>query len=193
MGRPLSDPALGRPLTSTERAAKSRKRLYVRVNPDDKVGGLAVIKHVERFDHIFVLSSAEHADEDFAALVWLTESIDKLSRASPMRAYNWSTHRGTKFIVFGVNGVLEEGAESVWSDLSAQKASEAVFGHVAAYRRTFNGPVDLVWRRDAELDRSERGIRMTVRLCFEPTLVQVAKGVWVESRLAQMDPNTEWG
>lgn len=161
VGRPLSDPALGRPLTSTERATKSRKRLYVRREE--------------------IPPPISEADQQ--ALDGLKTGIEKLGHRTPMTSLTWGTHRDTVNIVFDQFGVLPEGSETRWSDASAQDVAWQVFNHVAAYRQSIAGVVDLVWRRYPEIDRSERGVRITTRLCFEPTLVQVAQGVWVEVRL----------
>jgi len=60
---------------------------------------------------------------------------------------------------------------------------------VTAYRNSVPGPVDLVWRVEPELRTDpETGTRsLYCRLCFEPSLVNVANGVWVESRLSLLD------
>lgn len=147
--------------------------------------GAAKIKAVELPPQI--------SEADQQALDKLKSDIEALSAAGRIL---WSrgalTPRLTQHIVFA-NGAEkpETQAPAFLAEASVVDLCAMTLIAVTAYRQKFEGPVDLIWRREPSLDSHWGGgkIAVSVRLCFEPTLVQVASGVWVEERLTRTGPS----
>ena len=121
-------------------------------------------------------------DEDCAACEWLRKAIERLSASAPMWSRSAYTHRYTRHIVFSTGNHRQEGEIVPWWDGNVLKCAEMTFEAVREYRDRILGPVDLVWRCEPEVTRSEAGVRLYARLCFEPHLRPHAKfdGVWVQ-------------
>lgn len=64
---------------------------------------------------------------------------------------------------------------------------DATIHAVKSYRASIDGPVNLVWRIEPEISEDADGPRVYVRLCFEPVIVNLAPGVWVEKRITEGD------
>ena len=118
----------------------------------------------------------------------LRTSIEALAVGVPMYSRNAYTHRRTPHVVFKNGYEVREGDPAPPVDLLAVMCRETL-NSVTAYRNSIPGPVDLVWRIEPELRTNPAtGTRsLYCRLCFEPSLANVAKGVWVDSRLTEQD------
>lgn len=124
-------------------------------------------------------------DEDIKAAAWLKTSIEALTERHPTWSRSAYTTRQTIHRVFS-NGVAKAEMENhapAWSD--PQKLAQRTFEVILAYRREIQGPVDLIWRVEPEMIRRDHGVECYVRLSFEPSLIRVAGGVWVEQRLTE--------
>ena len=118
----------------------------------------------------------------------LRTDIESLSAGSPMHSRNAYTHRRTPHVVFANGAIRPEGGMSQPID-TVERMCAMTLTSVTAYRYTVPGAVDLVWRVEPELrtDPATGTRSLYCRLCFEPSLVNVAHGVWVESRLSMLD------
>ena len=118
----------------------------------------------------------------------LRTDIEGLSDSAPMYSRNAYTHRRTPHVVFA-NGVRKEEFAAYAPVDTDEVMCAMTLTAVTAYRNSIPGPVDLVWRVEPKLQTDpETGVRdLYCRLCFEPSLVNVANGVWVESRLSLLD------
>lgn len=123
-------------------------------------------------------------EQDRDAVGWLIANIRDLAAGDPMWSKNAYTHRRTVHQVFHPLGVKVEG-KAPWFCDDVMQAARDTFDHVKAYRKTFKGDVHLVWRREPEVLRENGKVTITVRLCFEPVLVEVSPGVWIEERLTR--------
>ena len=103
------------------------------------------------------------------------------------------TARLTQHTVF-VNGLVKtEGVEMVLgSSRTPSELAEMTLMAVLALRNQHRGPVDLIWRVEPEFREQDGNVDLYVRLCFEPSLTQVAAGVWVEKRMAELTPFGTW-
>jgi hypothetical protein len=121
-------------------------------------------------------------EDDTAAQEGLRKAIEGLSESYPMFSRSARTHRSTSHVVFSNGVIAKEGIPVEWWFGEAKECAEATFVAVREYRDSIPGPVQLVWRDEVEIQRSTLGVKIRVRLCFEPALRPHAKlkGVWVE-------------
>lgn len=122
----------------------------------------------------------------------LFESIEALVDGRITHSSGATTDRGTVHRVFrnGVRvlegAVVPHEAKPVSADNGFKAYCEAIQDieartilAIRAYRDEIKGPANLVWRVKPEL----RDGSVYVRLSFEPSLRQVAPGIWIEERL----------
>lgn len=118
----------------------------------------------------------------------LRKNIESMSHGQVMYSRTAYTARRTPHVVFA-NGVRKEEFAAYAPVDTDEVMCAMTLTAVTAYRNSIPGPVDLVWRVEPKLQTDpETGARdLYCRLCFEPSLANVAKGVWVESRLSLLD------
>jgi hypothetical protein len=126
----------------------------------------------------------EHSD----VLSKLTRDIEALSDGPVTWSRGALTPRRTQHTVF-VNGEITlEGAERPLVDANVETLAQMTLEAVKAHRGSIEGPVGLVWRIEPELHLFGDRLQLYTRLCFEPSLTQVAPGVWVETRMTESFP-----
>ena len=115
-------------------------------------------------------------------------SIEGLAVGAPMYSRSAYTSRHTAHAIFKNGFAVRENEMSVPVD-TVPTMCRNTLAAVTAYRNSIPGPVNLVWRIEPELRVDpETGVRsLYCRLCFEPALTCVAKGVWAEDRLTNTD------
>lgn len=126
---------------------------------------------------------------DAQLIAELKSQIEALSENAPAWSKSAYTNRRT------VPKAFRNGAESIesrssvetspWSTMSVTDLLTAQRVAITRYRESFAGPVDLVWRCEPEIRRSADGVSVYTRLSFEPTLIKVATGVWVEQPMTE--------
>ena len=128
-------------------------------------------------------ADSSSADRDEYVISDLKASIEALGDGRPMWSRGALTARCTQHIVF-INGSLHEEGTVVASVIAPDRdLARLTFEAVKAYRETIPGQATLVWRSEPTIERQDGYTRVRVRLCFEPTLIKVANGVWIEERL----------
>lgn len=108
--------------------------------------------------------SEERPDHNAAARTAEVEIRDRIVlMAGKDKPVMWSrsayTHRRTEHTQF-----LTAPCKDV------RRAVEVTVEAVNAYRNTIDGPVLLTWRIEPEVEISDEGVSVYVRLCFEPDL-----------------------
>lgn len=128
-------------------------------------------------------TEARPEEQDTASLTrWLTRQVEGLSNNPPAYSRTAYTPRRTRHVIFVDGALKEEGC-----GCSPAELVEIQFTAIKAYRQTIPGPVDVVWRIGPEIAYPNGRARIYTRLCFEPSLTQVAKGVWVAEGLTEGD------
>lgn len=121
---------------------------------------------------------------------WIAElksQIEALSDGAVMWSRNALTNRRTPHKQF-INGAEvhehRDGGDTIWSSMPLGELITAQRVAITRYRESIEGPVDLVWRREPEIRRSDKGVSLYTRLCFEPSIIEVSKGIWVNVELS---------
>ena len=119
---------------------------------------------------------------DEGILAKLKADIEALSDGAIMWSRSVYTARRTVHRIFKNGMEIPEGGIAIlMGDVDLAELAERQLIAIKAYRQTIAGDVDLVWRVEPEARVGEGGeLNLYTRLCFEPSLDNVAKGVWVE-------------
>lgn len=122
---------------------------------------------------------------DADVLERLQAQIEGLCDSRPMFSKSALTHRRSEHVQF-INGAQCASGEDCIPNggRSTEELCLATFIAVRSYFLTFRGPVNLVWRVEPMIEDRPDGKHIYTRLCFEPSLVQVSKDVWISARIA---------
>lgn len=117
---------------------------------------------------------------------WIAElksQIEALGDGHQMWSRGALTARCNPHVVF-INGAIHKEGDDVEPTVApVADLVRLTIEAVTIYREKISGQVNLVWRNEPEIERLDGYTRVRVRLCFEPTLIRVADGVWIEERL----------